>query len=310
MKISVLVPVYGVESYIETCVVSLFEQTYENLEYIFVDDCSPDNSVQILLQVLERYPKRQQQVQIIRHQKNRGLGAARATALQAATGDFVMVVDSDDQVPTDAISKLWDKQQETGADMVDGAFRQLTPDGLTDPFLPFAGKKEKMLRLMLLQNVIFHQLWGRLVRRSIYTDNHINSIEGIDMAEDYAVTPRLLYHCKRTYINDVVYYYRVGGQSSFSENLSQHHIVSFLKANGVIARFFQDNDAEQYYRQALHIGMLRGYHAALKTGMEKGTIVKLCGYQLPACLQPLCWKPLQPLLRLLYLVSKRLYALV
>ena len=62
MKVSVLVPVYGVEKYIERCAVSLFEQTYENLEYIFVDDCSPDNSIEILENVLERYPHRKEQV--------------------------------------------------------------------------------------------------------------------------------------------------------------------------------------------------------------------------------------------------------
>ena len=85
MKISVLVPIYGVVQYIETCAVSLFEQSFDELEYIFVDDCSPDNSIDILQAVASRYPHRQQQMRIIRHEKNRGLGAARATALAAAT---------------------------------------------------------------------------------------------------------------------------------------------------------------------------------------------------------------------------------
>ena len=85
MKISVLVPIYGVADYIEECLVSLFEQTYQDLEYIFVDDCSPDNSLQILEGVILRYPERQQQVHVIHHEYNRGLGAARATALAAAT---------------------------------------------------------------------------------------------------------------------------------------------------------------------------------------------------------------------------------
>ena len=119
MRISVLVPVYGVERYIEECAVSLFEQTYENLEYIFVDDYTPDDSVNILLNVIEHYEKRKEQVRIIRHDYNRGLGAARATALEAASGDFVIAVDSDDKLAIDAIEKLCRLQQTVDADIVE-----------------------------------------------------------------------------------------------------------------------------------------------------------------------------------------------
>ena len=88
-KVSVLVPVYGVEKYIEECARSLFEQTYGNIEYVFVDDCSKDGSIAILERVAEEYPQRKSQTRIIRHDHNRGLGGARLTALQKATGEYV-----------------------------------------------------------------------------------------------------------------------------------------------------------------------------------------------------------------------------
>ena len=88
--VSILVPVYGVEKYIERCARSLFEQTYENLEYIFVDDCTPDKSIEILKRVIEDYPNRKNQVRIIHHEHNRGLAAARNTALDAATSEFYL----------------------------------------------------------------------------------------------------------------------------------------------------------------------------------------------------------------------------
>ena len=75
--ISILIPVYNVEKFIERCARSVFEQTYENLEYVFVDDCSPDKSIQILERVLAEYPKREKQTKIIHHDKNRGVAAAR-----------------------------------------------------------------------------------------------------------------------------------------------------------------------------------------------------------------------------------------
>jgi glycosyltransferase involved in cell wall biosynthesis len=89
-KVSILVPVYGVENYIERCARSLFEQTYENIEFVFVDDCSPDNSIQELEKIIKNYPNRKGQIKIIHHEKNIGLSGARHTAINNATGDFVI----------------------------------------------------------------------------------------------------------------------------------------------------------------------------------------------------------------------------
>lgn len=95
-KISLLIPVYGVEKYIERCARSLFGQTYQNIEYIFVDDCTKDSSIAVLKKVLDDYPFRKEQVTIIHHNFNKGLSAARNTAFNHATGDYIIHVDSDD----------------------------------------------------------------------------------------------------------------------------------------------------------------------------------------------------------------------
>ena len=307
MKISILVPVYGVAQYIEACAISLFEQSYTDLEYIFVDDCTPDNSMEVLAEVVSRYPLRQQQVRIIHHEHNRGLGAARATALEAATGEFVMVVDSDDVLPLDAVAILWQRQQETAADMIDGAFCQLRGQDLTAPILPYHGSQDSMLRLMLIQNTVSHQLWGRLVRRSIYTDNDINSIEGVNMAEDYAVTPRLLYCSTRAYTDEVVYYYRLNESSTFAEHLTEKHMKSYLRAHQAVVSFLQSRGVLHSYRIPLGIGMLRVWYAAWQTGMDTQEIAETCGYQLPNLFLACRKSPGRTLLRWTYLVSKRLY---
>ena len=93
LKISILTPIYGVEKYIEQCARSLFEQSYASIEYIFVDDCTHDKSIGILQSLLKEYPERAQQVRIIHHDRNRGVGAARQTALMAATGDYLLFAD-------------------------------------------------------------------------------------------------------------------------------------------------------------------------------------------------------------------------
>ena len=129
MKVSVLVPIYGVEKYIGQCAKTLFAQTYADIEYVFVDDCTPDRSIEVLQQILAEYPQRKNQVRIIRHEHNRGLGAARKTAFDATTGDFVLNVDSDDHLPLDAVEKLVACQQQTGADIVSGSYSSHFEDG-------------------------------------------------------------------------------------------------------------------------------------------------------------------------------------
>ncbi|MSH99652.1 glycosyltransferase, partial [Escherichia coli] len=84
--VSILVPVYKVEKYIEKCAMSLFEQTYDNIEYVFVDDCSPDDSIALLESIMERYPKRKEQVKIVAHEKNAGLSNARITGINNCSG--------------------------------------------------------------------------------------------------------------------------------------------------------------------------------------------------------------------------------
>lgn len=95
-KVSIIIPIYKAEDFIEECAISLFSQTYENIEYLFVNDCTPDNSIEILKETLNHFPKRQNQVKVITQNRNQGQAAARNKALDTFTGDFVAFVDSDD----------------------------------------------------------------------------------------------------------------------------------------------------------------------------------------------------------------------
>ena len=97
-KVSVIVPIYNVEAYIERCAISLFEQTLDDIEYIFVNDCTPDNSMMILSEVLSRYPQRKEQVRIINQPKNQGAAKAREDGIKEARGEYIIHCDSDDWV--------------------------------------------------------------------------------------------------------------------------------------------------------------------------------------------------------------------
>ena len=311
MKVSVLVPIYGVEKYIGQCAKTLFAQTYNDLEYVFVDDCTPDNSIEVLEQVLVQYPQRKNQVRIIRHEHNRGLGAARKTAFEAATGDFVVNVDSDDYLALDGLEKLVKNQQQTGADIVSSAYCSHYEDGQivcrSEPNISRAAS----LKLMLIQNTLLPHIWARLIRRTLYIEHGISSLEGINMAEDMALTPRLIHAARSiSYIDDVTYYYRDDSSAStFANHLSEKHVKSYLKANQVLWQYFQNNDESREFLTAFQIGMLNAYYHALAGHFTIQQIKTLLSYEPQSfafrCLHTvLARKQTLSLLRLAYLSIK------
>lgn len=215
IKVSILVPVYGVESYIERCARSIFEQTYHNLEIIFVDDCTPDKSIDIVKSVLEEYPERKEQTRIIRHEKNRGLAAARNTAVAAATGEFISHVDSDDWLESTAIEYLADEVNNNDCDIVTGQIIRYFQDGWTFLERPqFYNKEDFVIDMVQLSN--HHSLWGRLIKRSLYKENNIYAIEGLNVGEDMQVMAKLAYYSQKvSTIKEVVYHYDNTNETSY-----------------------------------------------------------------------------------------------
>ena len=121
-KVSVIIPVYGVEKYIGRCARSLFEQTLDNIEYIFVDDCTPDKSMEVLQAEIEKYRLRfaeeKKVVRTTRMPSNSSQAAVRRHGSQLATGDYIIHCDSDDWVDTDLYEKMYNEAINSGADVV------------------------------------------------------------------------------------------------------------------------------------------------------------------------------------------------
>ena len=224
-KVSILVPVYGVEQYIERCSRSLFEQAYSCIEYVFVDDCSPDNSISVLKSVIQEYPERAKNTRILRHDKNRGLAASRNTAISAANGLFVIHVDSDDWLEPNAVQLLVNKQIETGADIVSGSAYMHTRNGVEELYEPVYQNKEEMV-LQQLKYSWDHVIWRRLIRRSLYTDNGIECLDGCDMAEDrYQMALLSFYANSFSRIDEYVYNYEKRNEGSIMSQRGGERIV-------------------------------------------------------------------------------------
>lgn len=158
-KVSILVPIYGTEKYIERCTRSLFEQTYSNIEFVFVNDCTPDRSVEILKSILEKYPQQKSNTKIISHDKNRGVATARNTLLDNATGDYVMWVDSDDYIDKNAVKILIQKVVQTNADIICLGASKLKKSKVTPIRIQDITNPKEIIKHFLLGDILT-TLWG------------------------------------------------------------------------------------------------------------------------------------------------------
>ena len=208
-KVSVLISVYEAEPYIERCVRSLFEQTYSNLEYVFVDDCTPDNSMAILERVMHEYPERESAVKIIHHEKNRGLAAVRNTAFDNSTGEFICVVDTDDWMELDGIERLVEEQVATDADVIWGKALMHTKDGVSELLEPDYKSLEewRMCYFRFTRSYVMVN-WRRIIRRSLLEQYHIRHEEGLHIGNDKQLMPLIAYYAKSfSSIDAIVYHY-------------------------------------------------------------------------------------------------------
>ena len=181
MKISIVIPVYNVAPYIKDCLHSVMVQSWQdNLECILVDDCGKDNSMQLVEERLQTY-KGKIDFRIIRHQHNRGLSAARNTGIDAARGDYVFFLDSDDEITPDCIERLVKPLYEKDYDFVVGAYR-------------LVGSQIKMDSLRLKEGTVLtgdevlksfrEKTWylmsvNKLYKLSFLNRHHLRFLEGI-----------------------------------------------------------------------------------------------------------------------------------
>lgn len=207
--VSILVTVFREERYIERCARSLFEQTYADLEYIFVDDGSKDASIAILERVIKEYPAREESVRIIRHAGNRGLAAARNTAFDHARGEFVCVVDADDWLPLDAVERMVDEQVATGADVVWGKALMHTEKGEIELKEPCYKDVEEWRQCYFrFTTGLVMVNWRRIIRRSLLEENHIRHEEGKHIGNDKQLMPLIAYYAQSfSSVDAIVYHY-------------------------------------------------------------------------------------------------------
>lgn len=307
LTISIIVPIYGVEKYIEHCVRSLFEQTYENIEYIFVNDCTKDKSIDILCALIEKYPCRKSYVKIINHKTNRGLAAARNTGVEVCTGDYLMHVDSDDWLEADAVEKLAIKAENEKVDIILFGYKCVYADRVVVSPVTY-WKKDEYVKSVLLHTTPA-SIWNKFYSADFYKKSGIYSIEGIDHGEDYVVVPRLVHKAKSfSFLNSPLYNYNLTNVSSYTKNVTEKSVRSVRRAYEIVYSYFKSVEDKDVYESTIKLLPYRSMLALLKKANKKE-------YTLIVSLYPECFQNKPASLSkidyfLYFLLCKRCYSLI
>jgi glycosyltransferase involved in cell wall biosynthesis len=271
--ITLSMPVYNVEKYVEQALLSALNQTYENIEYIIVDDRGTDKSMDIVRRIISGHP-RGKNVRIIAHEKNIGLGAVRNSGIENARGKYFFFMDSDDEISSDCIEKLHVKMQEHEVDFVSGSYRKRLRSGeivedivYTDSGI--CGHLEIARQFFETRNKslpVF--LWNKLYRLSFLRNNHIVCNPN-QLNEDNIFSFQVFLNAfSCSFIPDITYFYSDTPNSITKKvenpNVSVRFGVQFAEIISFYREYAQKYSHENIYEFLLIYIINKGYFFAAK----------------------------------------------
>ena len=256
--VSVIILVYKVEEYIGECVRSLFEQTLEDVEYVFVNDCTPDASMDVLERVLDDYPARRGQVKILHNEVNRGQAYSRRRGMEAVTGEYIIHCDSDDWMELDMLERLYLEARTHDADAVVCGWMRNDQPAMTKYMQEGVNCRDSMLPDIVAVGEM-QSVWRYLFKREVYE-------RGVEFplynqGEDHTMVVQLAYRSKSIYcVNRPLYHWRTNMASITNAPGVQavmnrfdgacanaRQVEAFIERNGQVERFAKQLTALKLY---------------------------------------------------------------
>ncbi len=190
--VTILMPIYKVEQYLEKALDSIFIQTYPYLDYVFVNNCSPDNSLQVLIDTIKKYGIQKDRYTIINHDKNEGIAVSRADCIANAKGDYLFFVDGDDWIEKDAVEQMVAATKSGAVDIVGCDYMKDFLSGNTTYHHENYAESCRDNMYRCLNYDIATVLWKLLIRRRLFDNFTITP--HVDIVEDYIISIKLYYY--------------------------------------------------------------------------------------------------------------------
>lgn len=284
MKISIIIPCYNVEKYIDDCMDSILNQTVgiENLEIILVDDCSTDNTVEKLRWYEENYPDN---IMLILCEQNGRQGTARNIGLGYATGDYISFVDSDDWIRKDMYEILSGIIAETDCDIVQFDFEGKTEYSqnimeITSTYKIYDVSAVETKRAMLLDASIYNEsCWRKIYRRELITNTNVRYAEGVSYEEPLFTYPLKFYVNKICVSNQKLYFYRYNAEGTTANYMQKpDKILEHLDVQHEVLKFMKNTDFYTIYKNEIDLYFMHTYFC------EQFYFLKYRGFAMPVSL--------------------------
>ena len=258
-KISIIVPVYGVEEWLARCLDSLVNQTLQDLEIIVVNDGSQDNSQTIIDEYEKKYPDLVKGYQ----KQNGGLSDARNYGMKYATGEYIAFVDSDDYVDTTMYEKLYQKAKEDNADAVTCAYykvneKQKSKKSAQKGEMHLFGKNIRENTEMLIKLAPY--AWNKLIRREVFEKSGLSFPKGLIFEDLCTMYPLLLYCNKVSKVDEELYYYIEQREGSIINTFSQKKMQVLDALTLLNKRFQEAGEFEDFHDELVTINLRHTYY--------------------------------------------------
>jgi len=247
-SVSILVPVYNASNFIERCAHSLFQQTFDDIEYVFVNDCVTDDSIEKLQKIIEQYPHRKERIKIVHHEKNRGVSASRQTGIDNSTGSYILFVDNDDWIEPDMIETMYQKAKDEQADVVVCDFI-IEKKNYSEYYSDYVSEnKDDYFRDMLENKLCNCSLWNRLIHRRFFELPDCRFNENLIIVDDYFALVRIYYYIEKCVKIDKAFYHynRKNPHAQTASKTNVHFEITilfyelledFLKEKGIFEKY-------------------------------------------------------------------------
>ena len=221
-KVSVIIPIYGTEKFIQRCARSLFNQTLDDIEYIFINDCTPYRSLDLLQDVIYEFPDRKQQIIIENMSMNSGLPAVRKHGIKIATGEYIIHCDSDDWVDVTMYKEMYNEAKLKGYDIISCDYYCSNGNQHIYKKCAFTYNDNKLSDLLSHRTAV--SVCNKLVKKELYHNDIIYPTH--NMGEDYALVIQLAIHATNWgHINKPFYYYYFNN-NSISNDQNQEKVIN------------------------------------------------------------------------------------
>ena len=251
-KVSVIIPVYNTEEYLEKCIDSILNQDFNDLEIIIINDNSPDKSKNII----KRYLDTNMNIIFIDKNTNEGVSKARNDGIEIASGEYILFVDSDDFIEKNSIRKLYEFALNKNSDIVISNAYRCFLDGRVDNIKPKISNKissvEGVKELLVQKNGLYGQPWNKFFKREFIVNNNIRYPVGITLQQDVVFNIEAFGKSKCIdYINEYTYYYIERDNSSI-RNIDEKKVNDSFRIIKKVENIIKDLELEDQLQLQLN----------------------------------------------------------